>query len=96
MHILAAAATATQSTVDRLKQIPFEFWWKLALGIGIVFAVVILLRKIAKVNKVVLGVGVFVVVTLFGFTWIYERNEPGWASPAVNWLAGFFPSKGKV
>jgi uncharacterized membrane protein (Fun14 family) len=89
MQFLAAAA------VDRVKQIPTEFWVKLAIGVGILIGVVIALRKLAKVNKVVLGVVVLLVLSFVGFNWIYERNEPAWATPAVQWLAGFFPSKGR-
>lgn len=92
----AAAATAHLTVADKLRQIPFEFWWKMALGVVAVIALVVVLRKVAKVNKVFLGVGVGLVSTIVGFNWIYERNEPKWASPAVNWLAGFFPTKGQV
>ena len=46
-------------------------------------------------NKAVLGAIFFVVVTVMGFNWIYERNEPSWATPVVEVFAGFFPSKGK-
>ena len=56
-------------------------------------AVVIALRKLAKVNKVILSIVVLVVVSIVGFNWIDERNEPKWATPAVNWLANYFPTK---
>ena len=90
--VLAAATT----TADRLKQIPTEFWVRFGLGIVILIAVVIALRKLAKVNKLVLGVIVALVCSFVGFSWIYERNEPAWATPVVERLAGFFPTKGKV
>ncbi len=97
MQIFAAATTTAQATVaDKLGAIPFEFWWKIALGIAAIIAVVIVLRKVANVNKAFLAVGVLLVSTIVGFNWIYERNEPTWASPAVNWLAGFFPTKSQV
>ncbi|MCW5549526.1 MAG: hypothetical protein KIT44_11240, partial [Opitutaceae bacterium] len=54
----------------------------------------ILLKKIAGMNKAILGAIVFVLVTVIGFQWIYERNEPAWATPVVEKLANFFPSKG--
>jgi hypothetical protein len=92
--LLFAAAAANPTTQDRLKSIPMEFWWKMGLAVVAIVVAVIVLRKVAKMNKVVLGVIVFIAVTVVGFNWIYERNEPDWASPAVNWLAGFFPSKG--
>lgn len=81
------------ASVDRMKQIPQEFWVKLAIGIGVLVLAVVLLRKIARINKVVLGVGAMLVLTFIGFSWIYERNEPAWATPVVQWLAGFFPTK---
>src|SRR4051812_3252732 len=98
MHIFFAAASSAAKTTaaDKLRQIPMEFWLKIGAGIVGIIVVVIVLRKVAKVNKVFLGVGVFLVLTFIGFNWIYERNEPAWATPAVQWLSGFFPSKGKV
>jgi uncharacterized membrane protein YkvI len=93
MFVVLAAA-ANSATQDRLKAIPMEFWWKMGLAVLAIVVAVLVLRKVAKMNKVVLGVVVFIVVTVVGFNWIYERNEPDWASPAVNWLAGFFPTKG--
>lgn len=95
MHFLAAAA-ASKSTADRLRDIPAEFWMKIGLGILIIVAVVIALRKLAKVNKVVLTIVVLLVASIVGFNWIYERNEPAWATPAVNWLADYFPTKSGI
>lgn len=93
MHLFFAAATAP-SGMDRLRQIPGDFWVRIAIGVAVLIVAIILLRKLAKVNKVVLGAIIFLVVTIVGFNWIYERNEPAWATPAVQWLAEFFPSKG--
>lgn len=94
MYFLAAAANAGTTSAGRWREIPPEFWWKLALGVAVLVAAVILLRKLAKVNKVVLGVIVLLVLSFVGFNWIYERNEPAWATPVVQWLANYFPSKG--
>ena len=97
MHFFAAAAmSANQAAAEKLRDVPMEFWIKVSLGILVIIATVILLRKIVKANKLMLTVGAFLVVTIVGFNWIYERNEPTWATPAIQWLAGFFPSKGKV
>ena len=94
MHVVAAAATEP-TALDRLQQIPLGFWLRLGLGLLALVALVIVLRKVAKLNKFVLGVIVFIALTIVGFNWIYERNEPAWATPVVQWLAGFFPSKGR-
>lgn len=97
--LLLAATTAAKSPVpatalDRLKAIPPEFWLRLGLAVLAVFAIVFFLRKVAKMNKVVLAVVTFLLVTIVGFNWIYERSEPPWATPIVAFLAGYFPTKG--
>ncbi len=88
--LLIAAAT----TMDKLQKLPVQFWLKAALVIVGFIVGVIVLKKIAGMNKAVLGAVFFVVVTVMGFNWIYERNEPAWATPVVEKLANFFPSKG--
>ncbi len=82
------------TTLEKLHKLPTQFWIKLALVIAAFIAGVIILKKIAGMNKAVLGAILFVVVTIMGFNWIYERNEPAWATPVVEKLAHFFPSKG--
>jgi len=95
MFLLAAATPATPvTTLDKLKAIPPEFWTRLGLAVLVIIAFVFVLRKVAKMNKVVLTIVTFIIVTVVGFNWVYERNEPGWATPAVAFLAGWFPTKG--
>jgi hypothetical protein len=89
-----AAPAAHATTLDKLKAIPPDFWMRLGLAVLVVIATVFFLRKIAKMNKVVLAVVVFLMVTVVGFNWIYQRDEPAWATPAVGFLSGFFPTKG--
>jgi hypothetical protein len=96
MQLFAAAVSANVTAAERLQQIPPAFWGKLGLGILLIIASVIFLRKVVKMNKVMLTVGGGLACTIVGFNWIYERNEPGWASPTVQWLANYFPSKGKI
>lgn len=59
-----------------------------------IVAAVIVVRRVAHMNKVVLAVIAFVVVTIVGFNWIYERNEPAFLTPVINKIAPFLPSKG--
>jgi uncharacterized membrane protein HdeD (DUF308 family) len=88
---------ATSSTVwQKLHNVPTDFWIRMAIGIAIIVAVVLVLRKLAQVNKVVLTVVAGLFLSVVGFSWIYERNEPTWATPAVSFLSGFFPTKGKI
>lgn len=92
--LILAAATTPPTALEKLEKIPPAFWIKLGIAVLIIVAVVIVLRKLAHVNKVVLAVVFIVAASAVGFSWIYERNEPAWATPAVEKLAQFFPSKG--
>lgn len=89
MAYFAAASTA----LAKVQSIPTAVWLKIAAGILGLVLLVIVLRKVAKMNKIVLGVIVCLTLTFIGFNWIYERNEPGWATPVVEKLATFFPTK---
>jgi hypothetical protein len=90
----AATAAKTATAMEKLKAVPPAFWLKLAIGIAIFVGAIIVLRKVAAMNKVVLGVVVFVVIVIVGFNWVYERTEPAFLTPLVNKIAPFFPSKG--
>ena len=90
------ALLATVTTIDRLREIPMGFWATIGVAVLVLVVAVMVLRKLAGMNKVIMGVIALIVVTVFGFNWIYERNEPGWATPTVSFLAGFLPSKGHL
>ncbi len=96
MLFLAATSVPTKAvtTLDKLKEIPTDFWMRLGLAVLVVIGAVFFLRKVAKMNKVVLTVVVGLIVVIGGFNWIYERTEPAWATPTVSFLAGFLPTKG--
>jgi hypothetical protein len=94
---LAVITTSNRATVlERLKEIPADFWLRAGVAVVALVALVIVLRKVAKMNKVVLAAVVFLVSTVVGFNWIYERNEPAWATPVIGFLATFMPTKGPV
>lgn len=96
LPILAASSPTTQSTAARLQQIPLDFWLRLGAAVVVLILLVLGLRRLAHGNKAIMTVVVGLVASFVGFNWIYERNEPAWATPTVNFLSGFFPSKGKV
>jgi TctA family transporter len=83
-----------ETALEKLQKVPADFWIKTVLAIVAFFVVVILVKKVAHMNKMVLGVVIFVVVGIVGFSWIYERNEPAFLTPVINVIAPFFPSKG--
>ncbi|MBS0632114.1 MAG: hypothetical protein JSS11_09390 [Verrucomicrobia bacterium] len=92
MLLLVAAAAPT--ALDKLKQIPPAFWMKVGIAVLALVVAVIVVRKLAGTNKVILAVVGLIILSAIGFNWIYERSEPAWATPVVEKLAGFFPTKG--
>jgi hypothetical protein len=88
--VFAAATTA----LEKLQKIPPSFWLKLGGCVLGVILVVVILRKVLKVNKFLLGGAAFIGCGLIFFNWIYHRTEPKFLTPLVNKIAPFFPSAG--
>jgi hypothetical protein len=89
-HLFFAAAT----TLEKLQKIPPAFWAKVGLGVAAVIVVFIVIQKVLKINKFVLGGAIFIGLGLVGFNWIYHRTEPKFLTPIVDRIAPFFPSAG--
>ena len=89
--MLFLAATA----LEKMQAVPAKVWVNFAMGILIFFAAVIVIRKAAEMNKVLLSVIIFVVLTTVGFNWVYARNEPKFLTPIIEPIAQFFPSAEK-
>ncbi|MDB6094216.1 MAG: hypothetical protein JWM32_1778 [Verrucomicrobia bacterium] len=90
MLFLAVAPT----TLEKIKHVPPEFWWKVGIAVLVLVVVVIILQKVAGANKVVMAVIALIVFSVVGINWIYERNEPKFLTPLVDKIAPFLPSKG--
>ncbi len=82
------------TTMEKLERVPVEFWLKMFSIVAIFALSIVLMRSISQMNKVVLTISAFLIITVLGFNWIYERNEPKILTPAINFIAPFFPSKG--
>lgn len=92
--VLPLLAEVQASALDKLKQIPPAFWLRVGIAIAVVVLVIFLLRKVAAMNKFILFIVVALAMVIIGFNWIYQRTEPAWATPVVEKLATFLPSKG--
>jgi len=88
MILLAASAT------EKMKILPPEVWIKIAIAIAAVVIAILVFRRVMKMNKLIAGIIVFVVVTVMFFSWVYNRNEPKFLTPLVERIAPFFPSAG--
>jgi amino acid transporter len=82
------------STLDKIKNVPPKVWWWVAGCIVGFFVVVFVLKKIAQINKVFLGIAAFVALMFVFVSWVYNRNEPAILTPFVDEIAPFFPTAG--
>jgi len=81
------------TTIDKLKSVPPKYWWIFAGGILGFFVCVFVLKRLLRINKVFLFVGIFVVCGFTFISWVYNRNEPAILTPFVDQLAQFLPTK---
>lgn len=82
------------TALEKMKTLPPDVWLKIGIAVAAVVIAMFVFRRIMKLNKVIAGVVVFVVVTVVFFSWVYNRNEPKFLTPIVERIAPFFPSAG--
>ena len=82
------------TALEKMKTLPPDVWLKIGIGVAAVVIAMFVFRRIMKLNKVIAGVVIFVVVTVVFFSWVYNRNEPRFMTPIVERIAPFFPSAG--
>ena len=88
MFLLATTA------LEAMKHMPARTWMKIVIGIAGILVSVFVVRKVAKMNKIILSVFVLVIGSVVFFSWVYNRNEPEFLTPLVDRLAPFFPTAG--
>lgn len=82
------------TTLEKLQAVPPRFWINAAIFIVGGWVAIMLIRHAAQMNRLVLAMIIFIMLTTVAFQWIYERNEPRFLTPYINIIAPFFPSKG--
>lgn len=82
------------SAMEKAQSMKPEVWLKIGIAVVAFVVVILLFRRIMRMNKVIAGVVVFVVCTVVFFSWVYNRNEPKFMTPIVEKIAPFFPSAG--
>ena len=78
---------------ERVREIPNAFWVNLGVAVLLLILLVVILRKLAAVNTIVLVMAGIVAITGLGFSWIYERDEPKFMTLLVEKIAPLLPSK---
>jgi hypothetical protein len=83
-----------QSALDKMKTLPPDVWLKIGIAIVAFILVVLIFRRVMKMNKIIASIIVMVTTSIVFFSWVYNRNEPKFLTPVVEKIAPFFPSAG--
>jgi uncharacterized membrane protein YjdF len=94
MMPLLAEATQKLTPLQKIGNVSGQFWLKLILCVIAVSLLLWFFRVLKGANKIILVIVLTVIVAIVGFNWVYERNEPEWATPFVSTLAQWLPTKG--
>jgi len=86
MTLLAVTA------LEAIRSMPTKTWLTLGMVVAIIVVVFVIVPKIFKMNKIILGVIVMVVTSIVFFSWVKQRNEPKILTPFIDMLAPFFDS----
>jgi glucan phosphoethanolaminetransferase (alkaline phosphatase superfamily) len=86
MFVLALTA------IEKMQTMKPEVWLKIGIAVVAFVAAILIFRRIMRMNKIIAGVVVFVIVTVVFFSWVYNRNEPAFMTPVIEKIAPFFPS----
>jgi len=83
-----------QSALDKVKTLPPDVWLKIGIAVVAFVLVVLIFRRVMKMNKILASIIVAVAGSIIFFSWVYNRNEPKFLTPVVEKIAPFFPSAG--
>lgn len=81
------------TALEAMKELPKETWFKIGIVVAAIVVVVVVVPKVFKMNKIILGVIVFMVSSIVFFSWVSQRNEPKFLTPLLDRLAPFFSSE---
>jgi hypothetical protein len=73
--------------------LPEGDWLRFGILLLVLLSVLWLVRMVSQVNRYVLLVAVFFGGTFLVSSWVHNRNEPSFLTPAVDIVAPWFPKK---
>jgi uncharacterized membrane protein YqjE len=80
------------SVMEKIKHLPRKSLVNLGLAMLALLVIFLIIKQARRMNKFVLLAVVLVTGVIFCFNWVYQRNEPKFLTPLVDYVAPFFPS----
>lgn len=72
-----------------------SFWIRVALVSGVLFGLLWLIRAIHRFSKTLFWLMLGSMISIFFYNWVWEREEPPWATPVVDRVAGWLGHVGE-
>ena len=83
------------AVLDKLRQIPLQFWINLGLCALALIIVVRSWRALREINSFMPWLGAMIAGVMILSYWTYNRNEPRFLTPLVDKLTLVLPTKAK-
>jgi hypothetical protein len=80
------------TALEAMRAMPVKSWMIIGTVILIIVIAFVVIPKIFKMNKIILGVIILVAGSIMFFSWVKQRNEPKILTPFIDMLAPFFDS----
>jgi hypothetical protein len=75
---------------------PADFWLRVVLITAVVLAVIGLLRALHRFSKTLYWLVLGCLLSVFAYNWVWQRQEPPWATPVVERVAGWLGRPGSL
>lgn len=92
---LPVLLAAQFNALDKLRQIPLQFWINLGLGIFAVLLAVRFWKALRQINSFMPWLAAMITSAMLLSYWTYNRTEPRWLTPVVERLTLVLPTKAK-
>jgi hypothetical protein len=71
-----------------------DFWLRVALISGVVIGILWVFRALHRFSKTLFCLTLGGILSLFSYNWVWEREEPTWATPVVERVASWLVHRG--
>ena len=80
------------TALEAMKELPPKTWGIIGAVLAVIIILAVVIPRVFKMNKIILGVIVFVICTIVFSSWVSQRTEPKFLTPLVDRLVPFFSS----
>ncbi|OHE88211.1 MAG: hypothetical protein A3G75_10370 [Verrucomicrobia bacterium RIFCSPLOWO2_12_FULL_64_8] len=83
---------AQSGWADKIRQVPKQAWINIGLFVVVIVITLRTWRALKKINELAPYIAVASMLAIIFLYWIFNRTEPKFLSPFVDFLSGFLPN----